>query len=131
MLDAAELTKRLNAQLDAAYNEYDAAKAKGDEAGMKMALARQEILIPAISLLALGAYDRAVALLAAKGVEFERKAAAVRASPLPAPATDPFEPPEKVEFSDAQLDAAAAKQPSAEPAKVAAGKPAGWSEDYQ
>lgn len=131
MLDAAELTKRLNAQLDAAYNEYDAAKAKGDEAGMKMALARQEILIPAISLLALGAYDRAVALLAAKGVEFEGKAAAVRASPLPAPATDPFEPPEKVEFSDAQLDAAAAKQPSAEPAKVAAGKPAGWSEDYQ
>ncbi len=131
MLDAAELTKRLNAQLDAAYNEYDVAKAKGDEAGMKMALARQEILIPAISLLALGAYDRAVALLAAKGVEFEGKAAAVRASPLPAPATDPFEPPEKVEFSDAQLDAAAAKQPSAEPAKVAAGKPAGWSEDYQ
>lgn len=131
MLDAAELTKRLNAQLDAAYNEYDVAKAKGDEAGMKMALARQEILIPAISLLALGAYDRAVALLAAKGVEFEGKAAVVRASPLPAPATDPFEPPEKVEFSDAQLDAAAAKQPSAEPAKVAAGKPAGWSEDYQ
>ncbi len=131
MLDAAELTKRLNAQLDAAYNEYDVAKAKGDEAGMKMALARQEILIPAISLLALGAYDRAVALLAAKGVEFEGKAASVRASPLPAPATDPFEPPEKVEFSDAQLDAAAAKQPSAEPAKVAAGKPAGWSEDYQ
>ena len=131
MFDAAELTKRLNAQLDAAYNEYDVAKAKGDEAGMKMALARQEILIPAISLLALGAYDRAVALLAAKGVEFEGKAAAVRASPLPAPATDPFEPPEKVEFSDAQLDAAAAKQPSAEPAKVAAGKPAGWSEDYQ
>ncbi|MDZ7926379.1 MAG: hypothetical protein U5L46_04435 [Agrobacterium sp.] len=126
-----ELEIRLESVLRVARDDYQAAKAKNDEAGMDAADARERILIPALDLLALGQYETAIKLLAAYGLAFESAAKAVRASPFPSSIADPFEPPEKAEFSDAELDAAAAKQPSSEPAKVAVGKPAGWSEDYQ
>ncbi|CUX34449.1 MULTISPECIES: hypothetical protein [Agrobacterium] len=125
-----ELEIRLESLLRVARDDYQAAKAKNDKAGMDAADARERVLIPALDLLALGQYETAIKMLAAYGLAFDSAAKAVRASPFPSSAADPFEPPEKAEFSDTELDAAT-KQPPAAPASVSTGKPAGWSEDYQ
>ncbi|MDA5634274.1 peptidoglycan-binding protein [Agrobacterium sp. ST15.16.024] len=109
----------------------DIAQAKGDAAALEAAKARREELKLAKALLARDEFNEAVVALQVIEAKIREHAAAAEKWPFPSSTNDPFEPPEKAEFSDAQLDAAAAKQPSAEPAKVAAGKPAGWSEDYQ
>lgn len=133
MLDAAEMSDRLNILLDAAYDAYDAAKSQGDKDAMRAALKRQEQLIYILSLLALGEFKRAVDEFKVLGDFFAAQTEPVRSWPFSADIAT-HETQFKARFpddegdDDRQVVAATVATGTKATAKAAV---SGWSEDYQ